>query len=99
MNNENNDVVVQAENRTLLTVSFNETDNAYMVELGKGSNTAETAFAMAVVIKCLLKDGIINDYKQMTELIDKYLTDPQFDEVSEASEEVPEEAQNDDDVN
>lgn len=68
---------------TLIHVEFNNTKNNYSVQLGKGSNVAETAFAITVIIKCLLKDGYIKDSKEVTDLIDKYLTDPQYDEVKE----------------
>lgn len=67
----------------LLAVALNPETNTYSVDVAKGSNVNETAFCMAVVIKCLLKDNIIDDAKQVTDLITKYLTDPQYDELKE----------------
>lgn len=70
------------ENKILLmAVAFDQTNNTYSVDLAKGSNVAETAFSMAVVIKCLIRDGIIKEAKDVTNLINKYLDDPQYNEV------------------
>ena len=69
--------------KLLLAVAFDEGNNCYSVDIPAGSNAAETAFAMAVVIKCLVKDGVIDDSKIMTDMINKYLTDSQYDEVPE----------------
>ena len=70
------------ENKILLmAVAFDKTKNTYSVDLAKGSNVAETAFSMAVVIKCLIRDGIIKEAKDVTDLINKYLEDPQYNEV------------------
>ena len=61
------------ENKILLmAVAFDQTNNTYSVDLAKGSNVAETAFSMAVVIKCLIRDGIIKEAKDVTDLINKY---------------------------
>ena len=70
------------ENKILLmAVAFDQTNNTYSVDLAKGSNVAETAFSMAVVIKCLIRDGIIKEAKDVTDLVNKYLEDPQYNEV------------------
>lgn len=73
----------QNERVMLMAVAFDHIKNAYFVDLGKGSNVAETAFAMTVVIKCLLKDNIIKNASEVTDLINKYLSDPQYNEVEE----------------
>lgn len=70
----------------LLAVAFEPEKNTYVVDIGQGSNVAETAFAMTVVIKCLLKDGVIKQSSEVTDLITKYLTDPQYEEVKENEE-------------
>ena len=75
------------ENKILLmAVAFDQTNNTYSVDLAKGSNVAETAFSMAVVIKCLIRDGIIKEAKDVTDLINKYLDDPQYSEVKNDDE-------------
>lgn len=73
--------------KTLLSVSFDDENGIYNVHVPAGSNVAETAFGMAVVIKCLVKDGVIDDHKIVTDMLNKYLTDSQYDEVSNESAE------------
>lgn len=73
---------------TLMTVSFDDDNNTYSVMLGKGSSVSETAFSMAVVIKCLLKDKVIENSTDITTLIDKYLSDAQYDELKEDGNEI-----------
>lgn len=68
--------------RLLLAVAFDDVNETYTVDVPKGSNVAETAFAMAVVIKCLVRDKVIDDHTVMTELLNKYLTESQYNEVS-----------------
>ena len=70
----------------IMAVAFDQTKNTYSVDLAKGSNVAETAFSMAVVIKCLIRDGIIKEAKDVTDLINKYLDDPQYNEVKKDEE-------------
>ena len=74
--------------KTLLAVGLNEEKNQYEIDIASGSNVAETAFCMSVVIKCLLKDNYIDSTNDVLDSIKKYLNDPQYDEVIE-------EAQND----
>ena len=82
MNEEQKNVTNVPDDRVILmAVAFSESKNSYIVDLAKGSNVAETAFAMSVVIKCLMKDGIIKSPADVTDLIDKYLNDPQYEEV------------------
>ena len=84
MNEEQKNVTNVPDDRVILmAVAFSESKNSYIVDLAKGSNVAETAFAMSVVIKCLMKDGIIKSSTDVTDLIDKYLNDPQYEEVKE----------------
>ena len=72
---------METEKKILMAVAFDETNNTYSVDLGAGSSVPETAFSMSIVIKCLLKDGIITNASEVTDLINKYLTDPQYSEV------------------
>lgn len=70
----------------MLAVAFDESKNTYSVDIPQGSSLNEVAFNMAVVIRCLLKDGIIKDSKEVTDLIIKYCTDGQYEEVKEVTE-------------
>ena len=84
MNEEQKNVTNVPDDRVILmAVAFSESKNSYIVDLAKGSNVAETAFAMSVVIKCLMKDDIIKSPADVTDLIDKYLNDPQYEEVKD----------------
>ena len=84
MNEEQKNLTNVPDDRVILmAVAFSESKNSYIVDLAKGSNVAETAFAMSVVIKCLMKDGIIKSPADVTDLIDKYLNDPQYEEVKD----------------
>nr|DAR14303.1 MAG TPA: hypothetical protein [Caudoviricetes sp.] len=67
----------------MLTVSLDIDKNIYQVDVPKGSTVNEIAFNMAVVIRCLLKDNVIKDVTEMTDLVIKYCTDGQYDEVKE----------------
>lgn len=69
----------------MLTVSLDIDKNIYQVDVPKGSTINEIAFNMAVVIRCLLKDKIIKDVTEMTDLVIKYCTDGQYDEVKEVN--------------
>lgn len=80
-NMENNEA-----RKILVAVAFDADKNTYFVDLAKGSNIAETAFAFTVVIKCLLRDGVIEKASEVTDLMNKYLTDPQYDEMKPTDE-------------
>ncbi len=69
----------------MLTVSLDIDKNIYQVDVPKGSTINEIAFNMAVVIRCLLKDKVIKDVTEMTNLVIKYCTDGQYDEVKEVN--------------
>ena len=73
-----NEGVVKQE---LLSVSFN--DGKYEVKIPKGSNVAETAFCIAVIIKVLTRDKIVSGQKEILDAVTRYLDDPQFEEVKE----------------
>lgn len=73
--------------KLLLGVAFDEVSNTYTVDLAQGSSVPETAFAMAVVIKCLIRDKIVEKAEDVTDLINKYLSDPQYDETQEVKDE------------
>ena len=70
-----------ANKKLILAVAFDDENNTYSVDIPAGSSVPETAFAMSIVIKCLIKDGIIEKSSDVTELINKYIDDPQYKEV------------------
>lgn len=76
--------VKNAERKLLLAVAYEEGDNGkanYIVDIPKGSTVTETAFCMNVVIRCLVRDGVIKDSKEFIDYVLKYLDDVQYSEV------------------
>ena len=69
------------DKRILLAVAFSDSNETYSVDIPAGSSVPETAFAMSVVIKCLIRDGIVEKVSDVTDLIKKYIEDPQYQEV------------------
>lgn len=72
------------ERKLLLAVAYEEGDNGkanYIVDIPKGSTVTETAFCMNVVIRCLVRDGVIKDSKEFIDYVLKYLDDVQYSEV------------------
>lgn len=69
------------DKKLLLGVAFSDSANTYTVDIGSGSSVPETAFCMAVVIKCLIKDAIIEKPEEVLDLVKKYLEDSQYEEV------------------
>lgn len=58
-------------------------DGQYQVSADNGTNVAEIMFGMAVTIKLLVRDGLVTSPIAAEALLHKYLTDPQYDEVSQ----------------
>lgn len=76
--------VKNAERKLLLAVAYEEGDNGkanYIVDIPKGSTITETAFCVNVVIRCLVRDGVIKDSKEFIDYVLKYLDDVQYSEV------------------
>lgn len=82
--------------KTILKVDFNDEDGRYYIAAGNGSSTSECAFACAVVARVFAKQGFISDTQEFEEMIHKYLTDPQYDEVPDV-ENTDDEVQDSDD--
>lgn len=70
---------------TLLAVEYDKDKDIYSVQIPAGSNVSETAFCMTVVVKCLLRDKVIKKSEEVTDLINKFCNDPQYDEVKKGS--------------
>lgn len=74
------------ERKLLLAVACEEADDGranYIVDLAQGSSVTETAFCMSVVIRCLVRDGVVKDENEVLNYIKRYLGDSQFAEVSD----------------
>lgn len=69
--------------KLLLAISFNGDCNQYQVDIPEGSTIAETVFGFSVVIKCLLRDGLIKEPSEIYDMLKRYVEDPQYQELSE----------------
>ena len=83
MNNENEILENETEFSTgmspILTVGITD-DGQYNVQVSGNASVSEVAFCMMVIIKCLDRDEIIKS-DEMLDLINKYLSDPQYEEL------------------
>lgn len=80
------------ENEKLIfAVGFDETTGQYKVNIPAGMSVNEVVFAFTVVIKCLVRDGVVENNQYILDTLNRYLTDPQFEEVqNETAESVQE---------
>lgn len=72
--------------KLIISVSFNEESGQYQVKAGEGSSVPEVAFAMAVVTRCFAKEKLIENPDRFLELVKKYATDSQFEELKNESD-------------
>lgn len=72
------------ERKLLLAVGFEEAENGtanYIVQIPEGSSVTETAFCVNVVIRCLIKDNVIEKPSDFLDYVTKYLNEPQYGET------------------
>lgn len=67
--------------KLLLAVTFDESSGNYNVDIPAGSTIAETVFGFSVVIKCLLRDGLIKSPQEIYDMLKRYTEDPQYQEL------------------
>ena len=72
--------------KTVLKVTTNFETSIYTVEADSGSSVNEMAFAVMVVIRALLKHGLIENAEDFINLVNKYRLDPQYQEVEVAND-------------
>ena len=77
--NEENENVEQLDGKRQIVAVYDDNEGAYSVSINAGS-VEETAFAIAVIIKCLNRDEVVPK-EQMLELVNKYVNDVQYEEV------------------
>lgn len=69
--------------KNILSISTNEETGDYQISIAEGSNVAETMFAVSAMIRCFVRDGVIENSEVATRMLYKYLNDSQYDEVEE----------------
>lgn len=67
--------------KTVLKVTTDLNGTTYDVSADEGSSVNEMAFAVMVVMRALIKTGNIKDAKEFMDLVNKYLTDVQYEEI------------------
>ena len=72
--------------KLLLAISLNNENGQYQVDIPEGSTIAETVFGFSVVIKCLLRDGLIKEPNEIYEMLKRYTEDPQYQELKESDD-------------
>lgn len=75
--NDNN----KSENVQLVSIECSSDGTQYHINLRQGSTVNETAFCVSAMIKCLVRDGAIKTTKEFTDLVNRYLTEEQYQEV------------------
>lgn len=74
------------DNTEILTISFNNETGNYGIKISKGCSLNEVFFGINVLIKCLVRDGIIENEDVVFDTLKKYATDPQYQELKHTEE-------------
>lgn len=71
----------QDNKRLILAIGFNETTGRYEINIPAGSNVPECAFGVAALIKCLVREKIMDNPQDFIDLVSKYTYDTQYSEL------------------
>lgn len=72
--------------KLILEITFNEESGSYEMKVGKAMSVNEVMFGVAALIKCFVRDGVVEDKNIPVEMLNKYLNDSQFDELKPTEE-------------
>ena len=72
--------------KLILKITFDEESGYYDMKVGKTMTVNEVMFGVAALIKCLVRDGVVEDKNIPVEMLNRYLNDPQYDELKQAEE-------------
>lgn len=78
----------QDDKRLILAIGFNETTGRYEINIPSGSNVPECAFGVSALIKCLVREKIMDNQQDFIDLISKYTYDIQYAELEGGEEDV-----------
>lgn len=67
----------------LLSIKLNKDNGNYNFKIPEGATVNEVMFAIAALIKVLVRDGIVKTHQELIDLIKKYVEDEQYGEVTE----------------
>ena len=79
MNNKNN-------RKEILSISSNTKGDNYSINVSAGVSVGEMAYGINVMIRAMIRDGVIPNGKEFIDLITRYLNDPQYNEVIKKGE-------------
>ena len=72
----------QDDKQLVLAIAYSTEKNVYSFDIPQGMSLQEVAFAVSALAKCLKRDGVIETEQIFVDLINKYLNDPQYNEVT-----------------
>lgn len=73
----------ETNDKLILRIGFDNVSNKYSAQIPEGMSLNEVVFGFAALVRCLVRDGIIDDHKVIYDLLTKYLTESQYEEVKE----------------
>lgn len=72
--------------KLILEITFDDESGNYNLKAGKDMSVNEVMFGVAALIRCLVRDKVVDDKNVPVEMLNRYLNDPQYDELKEAEE-------------
>lgn len=72
----------QSDKQLILAIAYSADKNQYSFDIPQGMSLQEVAFAVAALAKCLKRDNVIETEQIFIDLVNKYLNDPQYNEVT-----------------
>lgn len=67
--------------KLIFSIGFDESTGTYKINIPTGMTVNEVVFGFMALTKCLVRDGVVESTSYVTDMLNKYLTDPQFEEV------------------
>lgn len=67
--------------RLIFTASSNDETGDYEIKIEKGTSSHEVVFMMNAIIKMFVRDGIFKTEKEIYDLLHKYATEAQYEEL------------------
>lgn len=72
----------QSDKQLILAIAYSADKNQYSFDIPQGMSLQEVAFAVSALARCLKRDKVIETEQIFVDLVNKYLNDPQYNEVS-----------------
>lgn len=69
--------------KVVLNVTLSDDGKQYRINCDKGISVNEMMFGVAVAIRCLVRDKVIDKSDVAINMLNRYLNDEQFAEVKE----------------